>query len=118
MQSQADLNPEAIKQLQSLDAGGNGVFALLVKAYLNDAAKIMQSLESSYRAGDFTSLCKLIHTFKGSSGNFGARQVVSLCVEIEGLASVQDSDAIPAKLERLRAEYELVEKALRELVPA
>jgi HPt (histidine-containing phosphotransfer) domain-containing protein len=55
----------------------------LIELYLEDAAAKMGGLREALAKSDETTLRRLAHCLRGSSGNLGAHRMAALCEELE-----------------------------------
>lgn len=83
------------------DVMGEG-FSALVDSFRADADKRLDALEQHLADGDAGALRQQAHSFKGSSGNVGAAQVATCCLELEKQADAGNLQDIPATLDQLR----------------
>jgi len=108
------LNPEQIGALQE-----EGLLEALTGLFIEMAGPTIDAMASALEKGDAGALSSGAHLLKGSAVNFGAERVVALCQEIEQRsASRPERNAMQHLLETLRAEYEQVETALKNLSEA
>lgn len=55
----------------------------LIDLYLEDASAKIDALQEGLATADVTTLRRLAHCLKGSSGNLGANRMAALCGELE-----------------------------------
>jgi len=109
----ADLDVKALEQLRSLDApGSNELFKRLVETFVNDTPKLLVKVADAIAAQDWKMASKHAHAVKGSAGNFGARRLVALCMDIEQAGHSDDSATILRAATHLQLEYESARDAL------
>ncbi len=87
-------------------------FLELLKAFLSDSEMRIKSLRSAYTANDHDNARNIAHSFKGSSGNIGARALSQLCKELEELAKggcISDAGTL---IDGLEAEFHCVSTEL------
>lgn len=109
----ADLDPNALDQLRSLDApGSNELFRRLVETFVTETPKQLAKLDDAIAAQDWLLASKHAHTVKGSAGNFGARRLVALCLEIEQAGKTGNSDAVLKNAQHVQPEFESARDAL------
>jgi histidine phosphotransfer protein HptB len=111
----AELDPNAIAQLRSLDENGSGIFNQLVEAFTADTERLLGELTTAATAANFEKTRHIAHTIKGSSGNFGAQYMRELCIEIEDACKRENSAPLANSVERLAAEYKRVRDTLRSM---
>lgn len=92
-------------------------FATLLQTFATDSAMRITMLEEAAAAVDADALRRAAHSFKGSSGNMGARQLAELCRQIEQLAHAGDAQAGAALVPQLIDEYALVQREMAALQP-
>lgn len=110
------LDPQAIENLRALSPDTDNSFLReLIEIYLQDTPERISEIESAIEQGNAGGAMRAAHTIKGSSGNFGARQLVARALEIETLAKAGNLGLIPALLQLLKDEYAQVGVALKQL---
>ena len=62
-------------------------FIDLIQTFLGDSEIRMQALRDATARGEPDTIRKAAHSFKGSSGNIGARRLSELCRQLEELMS-------------------------------
>ena len=113
----AVLEEEPIKRLRELGrALSRDVPYRIIELYLKDAPARLAELRRALSAGDARAVEGAAHSLKGSSANLGAFELAELCNELERLARRAVLNGAQAKVADLEAEYERVEKAMRELL--
>src|SRR3954468_18655650 len=81
------LDEAAIAGLRDPDLGGDPEFLVeVVEAFLADTPPRIETLHTSLASGDGEALGRAAHSLKGSSGNFGAARMQTLCADVERLA--------------------------------
>jgi len=93
-------------------------FLELLKAFLSDSEKRITSLRSAYAANDHVNARNIAHSFKGSSGNIGARALSKLCKELEEIALAGNISDAGALVEGVEAEYRCVSTELMGVMSA
>ncbi|MDX1804866.1 MAG: Hpt domain-containing protein [Alcanivorax sp.] len=105
------LETEIVAELQ--DIMGDD-FTMLVQSFQRDGEQRLAALHRAQASADADTLRRQAHSFKGSSGNLGARRVSDLCLNIEQHASAGELEAIPPLLEQLDAQFSLACSALND----
>ena len=101
------LDEAAIAALRDPDLGGDPEFLVeVVEAFLGDSPPRLQALRASLDRGDAEALGRAAHSLKGSSGNFGAMRMQTLCADIERLARAGELGPLGPLVEQLDVEYE------------
>ncbi len=109
----ADLDVNALDQLRSLDApGSTELFRRLVETFVNETPMQLARLEDAIAAQDWTQASKQAHAVKGSAGNFGARRLVALCLEIEQAGKAGNAEAVLKASPHVHPEFESARDAL------
>jgi PAS domain S-box-containing protein len=85
----------------------------LIKVFLSDIPKQMQSLKAFLEAGDITSSERQAHTIKGASSNVGGEALRLVAFEMEKFGRAGDLAAIKACLPELEVQYERLKEALQ-----
>ena len=113
----AVLAPEPIERLREMGrALGMEVPSRIIGLFLDDAPVRLAALERSLRDDDAGTLERAAHSLRGSSANLGATSFAERCYEIELLATGGDLAPVRERLDRLQADFERVDRALRELL--
>ncbi len=76
------------------------------------------ALKEAIEKHDATSVERVAHTLKGSSGNMGATRTAELSDQLQDAGASGDLAAAPALLERLEVEFEHVRSALNTEIEA
>jgi CheY-like chemotaxis protein len=115
--SMPHLDEAAIAGLRDPDLGGDPEFLVeVVEAFLGDSPPRIEALRVSLASGDTETLSRAAHSLKGSSGNFGAARMQTLCADIERLSRGGQLATLAPLVEQLEGEYALVADRLAELV--
>lgn len=89
--------------------GTSGLASPLVKRvitlYRQEAAKLVQGIESALEAGDSEVLARFAHTLKSSSASIGAYALSHVAKQIEHIARQADIAEAKALLTILRVEF-------------
>lgn len=99
------IDMEIIRELR--DIMGDG-YSTLVQAFIRDGHLRLNQLREAVQAGDAEHLRQTAHSFKGSSGNLGARRLASLCQTMESTPPVEARDL----LERIEQAFQEAKAAL------
>lgn len=83
------LDPDRLAELEQLDPAGNGAgfLCMLVDCFLTRAPADLVSLGAAVQRGDATAIYHVAHRLKGAAATLGSPGMVSLCEELEALAS-------------------------------
>ena len=109
------LDSTAIESLRALSPEDPAFLRELVEIYLQDTPKQLAEIEKALGNSDGQLLVRAAHTIKGSSGNFGAANLVKLAQEIEAHGKSGNFAAATSALPGFRSEYARVREALRNL---
>ncbi|MDD2764894.1 MAG: Hpt domain-containing protein [Opitutaceae bacterium] len=107
----------AIEALRALNPGDDSFLRDLIQIYLDDAPKRLDEIEQSVKLGDAQLLALAAHSLKGSSANFGARQLRALCEQFEAAGRAAALDGLWPRIPALRDEFNRVKAALEALLP-
>jgi len=88
--------------------GDTGLFAELVRFFLEDTGEILQRAHEGAQERDAVKLSRAAHSLKGLCSTFGGREAVDLAWRIEQSAMLGDLDHAPV------AELEAAVKRLSE----
>ncbi len=89
-----------------------GDFGTLLEAYLKDSEYQLHQVADGWEEGDLERVRRSAHSLKGASSNVGARELASLCGDLELLAVNGRVDEVPQALDRVRAELREVRDAV------
>ncbi len=104
-----------IRSLQGVQ-GTPDLLALVFRIYLESTPPLMQRLRNAVEQGNGAEITRLAHSLKSANGNIGALILTALCRELEARARAGRIDDSPELLNRIEAEYGLIEQELeREL---
>ena len=78
--SDESVDRELVDELREVMGEG---FTALVDSFRADGETRLEALRQHLAEGDAEALRQQAHSFKGSSGNVGAREVAGLCLELE-----------------------------------
>lgn len=79
-----DASMNAMKaKLEQLREVMGDAYPELLKAYLEDAPRRISTISRAIEEDDLDRVAREAHAFKGSSSNMGARELVSLCNDLE-----------------------------------
>jgi len=95
------------------DLGGDEMLSELTQLFFDDAGSNLTALKEAIEKHDATSVERVAHMLKGSSGNMGATRMAVLCGQLQDIGTSGDLTAAPALLERLEVEFEHVRSALK-----
>ena len=116
--SSPSIDVARIRELRELDAPDGAYVEQLVAAFLENAARIVQTLRDAVQEGDPQAVERAAHALKGSSANIGATRLAELAHLLETLgrggALGKANDAVDATA----TELELLDHALRAALTA
>ena len=111
------LEEAAIAILRDPDLGGDPEFlAEVVDAFLVDTPPRIQIVHDSLAHGDAETLGRAAHSLKGSSGNFGAARMQTVCADIERLSRAGQLVGLSPLVDLLDVEYARVAARLEQVV--
>lgn len=90
-------------------------FSLLITTFIDDSVTRLDTIKAAVQSADPESIRRTAHSFKGSASNMGAVQLTDHCRHLEELGHSGKSDGADIIFEKLLAEYQQVEHALRQL---
>jgi PAS domain S-box-containing protein len=91
--------------------GDVGLMREITGIFLKEGPTHMAEIRTAIDRGDASALTKAAHTLKGAASVFGARVSVETALRLEQLGRTED-------LEHAQAGYELLQRAMRELIAA
>ena len=95
------------------DLGGDEMLSELTQLFLDDADSNLAALKEAIEKRDATSVERVAHKLKGSSGDMGATWMAESCGQLQDAGASGDLTVAPALLERLEEEFEHVRSALK-----
>lgn len=108
------IDDEALHELQVVMGDD---FAKLLRTFASDSAIRIAAIEQTAAANDNEGLRRAAHSFKGSSGNMGARQLSELCRQIEEFARDGEVERCQPIIAQLGDEFALVQRELNRFNP-
>jgi HPt (histidine-containing phosphotransfer) domain-containing protein len=90
-------------------------FPLLIDTFVRDSEMRLADLHQSLADGDNESFRRAAHSFKGSAGNLGAKQLTEVCRQLELAGSENRLQDAQPLLEKLAVLYPQAEQALRRM---
>jgi two-component system, sensor histidine kinase and response regulator len=108
------IDPATIEHLREL-GGGDEFVREVADMYLQDSAMRIDTIRAAVLAGNAVALADAAHALKSSSGNIGAKKVHRLATELERIGNSGAINGAVRVLDRLAAEYDHVEAALKRL---
>ncbi len=95
------------------EAGVEEAVESMIEAFLHDAPRRMDQLESAVLAADVGQVYKTAHAFKSASGTIGARRLAELLKQVEAAGRSGDPAESARLLELVLQEYQAVLDYLR-----
>jgi two-component system sensor histidine kinase/response regulator len=108
--TEGPLDRNVIESLREL--GGSEMLSELGQMFFDDARSSLATLRKALEEGDASTVERVAHTLKGSSGNMGAPRMASLCAKLQDAGASGDLSSSSELLERLEVEFERVRPAL------
>jgi CheY-like chemotaxis protein/nitrogen-specific signal transduction histidine kinase len=109
--------PLQISELQEVCRGDEAVLLDLLKFFLVTTKELVEELKSAVEKKDLASLIEHAHTLKGACASMTAREMASLCKEIEQEAKSGQADLLPGIMRKLDGSFERVGVFLEEVLP-
>lgn len=106
------VDEEALRELRIVMGDD---FAKLLQTFATDSAARIAAIQQAAAAADSEALRRAAHSFKGSSGNMGARQLSELCRQIEEYARDGFVDPCLPLIAQLSDEFALVQREFQRL---
>ncbi len=111
------VDPAAIKSLRDLNPGDESFLRDLIQIYLEDAPRRLTEIEAGLAESDGRKVASAAHSLKGSSANFGVRQLRALCEQAEQFGKRDSLAEARALLPSLQTELTRVRTELEGLLP-
>ena len=108
------VNPQVLERLRN-DIGN---IQAVVQVFLASLENRSQELAAACKNGDAASMVRIAHTLKGSSAQFGAEKLSSLCQQVERLARMGHVEQIGALLQKAEEAIGKVQEYFSENVQA
>jgi CheY-like chemotaxis protein/HPt (histidine-containing phosphotransfer) domain-containing protein len=99
-------------------AGGDGLFGVLVRTFLESSAADLASARQNAASGCWSEVSQTIYRLKGSCADLGVRRAAAVCASIEEVLRAGGTGEIDPLLERLEAELGRAWEELSTLSPA
>ena len=96
------------------EEAGVDLLAQLAEAFTLESTEALETLEAAVAEKNADTMGRAAHKLKGSAGNFGAKPLQSLCLELEKLARAQQIEAASIRIPAVRHEVDRVLVALSE----
>jgi PAS domain S-box-containing protein len=110
------LDKEVLSKLRrTLGEDDEQVFIELIDIFLDDAPKLIDEMEQSFKKNELKNFIRAAHTLKTSSATVGAMTLSSYCKELELSGREDKLENVADRLKRIKQNYELVKKGLKEI---
>lgn len=111
------LDPAALQRLDLVARSGDPTLvARLAGLFLEDTPDRLRGLRRAFEGRDDATLRAIAHGLRGSSGTFGAREMVSHCSFLEDMPPEWNEAAVQSHLDALLEAFERTRAALEALV--
>lgn len=108
------IDPEALVSIKALQADyGDELLTQVIKTYLDNSNKLLQSLEQAWGTGDSKTIRMVSHTLKSSSSQVGAYSLAELCRAVENEARNQNYDKTGQALKAIQKQFDQTCTALK-----
>ncbi len=110
------LDEEALQRLRELDPKGqNHLLERVLRAFESSVLRLASQLREARQRGDMQAIRHVAHTMKSSSASIGAMRLSRLCAEIEAAVRQEAADGLPALLDQVDLEFNVVLQAVQPL---
>ena len=100
--------PQVLSSIQLLEADyGKELLKQVIKTYLDNAGRLMQTLENAWNTGDLKAIQMTSHMLKSSSAQVGANDLAELFRNVENDARSQRYDASGQTLASIQDQFSL-----------
>ncbi len=97
---------DALAALNTLDPdASDGWVASLIREYLEDGPKRIQAFHEALAHREVDQVVRQLHNLKSNSGTLGAKGLMTLCDELEGLAQDGDLDSVKTRADEIDREW-------------
>ena len=94
---------------------GAGFVGELIETYCAETPQLIDKLQHALSVKDAEAFRQAAHSIKSTSNTFGALSLGELAKELEVQGRAGDLTGAPEKADRLAAEYDRVQQALKDL---
>ena len=108
--SEDPLVPGVLASLREL--GDPDFISELAQVFLDDSSSRLAALREAVEGDDASSVQRIAHTLKGSSGNMGATKMAAICADLQEAGASGTLARVPELLGRLEEEFERARPAL------
>jgi HPt (histidine-containing phosphotransfer) domain-containing protein len=110
------LDEEALQRLRELDPSGqNHLLERVLRAFEGSLLRLAPQLREARQRDDTQGIRHVVHTLKSSAASVGALRLSRLCAEIENLVRQEAPAGLPALLDDVDHEFDVVLQALQPL---
>ncbi len=110
------LDEEALQRLRELDPSGqNHLLERVLRAFEGSLLRLAPQLREARQRRDLQGIRHIAHTLKSSSASVGALRLSRLCAEIEAAVRQESAEGLPALLDDVDQEFDVVLKAVQPL---
>jgi HPt (histidine-containing phosphotransfer) domain-containing protein len=110
------LDEEALQRLRELDPSGqNHLLERVLRAFESSVLRLAPQLRDARQRGDMAAIRHVAHTLKSSSASVGALRLSRLCAEIEAAVRQEAVTGLPALLDDVDQEFNVVLQAVQPL---
>ena len=110
------LDEEALQRLRELDPSGqNHLLERVLRAFEGSLLRLAPQLREARQRDDMQAIRHVVHTLKSSAASVGALRLSRLCAEIEVLVRQEAPVGLPALLDDVDQEFDVVLQAVQPL---
>lgn len=110
------LDDEMVARLRiEASQGGDDFFPQYIEYFCQDLEQAAKDLIAAAKEENAHRFLQIGHRLRGAAGNFGAHQLIELCLRLENLAKEDRISEVLVILPFLQAELPRVEQAARAL---
>jgi HPt (histidine-containing phosphotransfer) domain-containing protein len=110
------VSEQALEDLRALNPEDPAFLRELIELFLQDVPQRIVELETSIAKADAALLTRAAHTIKGSCSNFGCAGLSEVALQMEHQGKSGSFADAQASLPTLKAEFALVDTALRKFL--
>jgi CheY-like chemotaxis protein len=111
--STADFDPAALRRLSdNLGAAADMVLPTLIRAFFEEAGRLVEALAEGLATGDLGTAHRLAHTLKSHGATFGGRALEQSCRALEASAKAGEHEQACRQLPEVQRAYALLSAAL------
>ncbi len=95
---------------------GKGFLKEIIELYIGQYPELLESIKENAQKNENVPMWQSAHALKGASLNIGAKEIASICKEIEMKGKANEIEKIPELINKLENVYPLTINELKKLI--